>query len=103
MVENLTENIQLAVNAVEGEDSEVKAAAARAAVTATISGPPTQDVGVLWRILVGGLVGVLILALGGIIWTVGDGKETTSPDVIVTVFTSALTGLIGLFVKPSGS
>jgi hypothetical protein len=32
-----------------------------------------------------------VVAAALIIWTVGDGKEGTSPDVIVTVFSSALT------------
>jgi hypothetical protein len=54
---------------------------------------------VLWRILATALAAVLVLALGGIIWTVVDGRDNTSPDVLVTVFSSALTGLLGLFVK----
>lgn len=53
----------------------------------------------LWRTLVIALSAVLVMALGGIIWTVADGNGDTSPDVIVTVFSGALAGLLGLFVR----
>lgn len=46
-----------------------------------------------------GLVVLLVISLGGVIWSVIDGNDKTSPDVIVTLFTAVLTGLIGLFVK----
>jgi hypothetical protein len=89
-----------AVDGVADEPIEVKAAVGAAAATATtISHPPENQVGVLWRILVSALAAVLVMALAGIIWTVVDGKDSTSPEVIVTIFSSALTGLIGLFVR----
>jgi hypothetical protein len=93
-----------AVQGVEGESAEVKAAVGAAAATAAsrIPDPLANEVGVLWKILVLALSVVLVIALAGIIWTVVDGKENTSPDVIVTVFSSALTGLLGLFVKSPG-
>jgi hypothetical protein len=53
---------------------------------------------VLWRILVIALSTILVISLGGIIVTVADGDDHTRPDVIVTVFSFALTGLLGLFV-----
>lgn len=65
-----------------------------------ISAP--AEVNRLWTILVGGLVVVVVLCLGGVIYTVVDGNDKTSPDVLVTVFSSALTGLIGLFVRAPG-
>ncbi|SEH03263.1 hypothetical protein SAMN05444920_13467 [Nonomuraea solani] len=61
--------------------------------------PTGSDAGWVWRALVVGLLVVIVLALGGIIWAIGDGNPATSPDLLVTVFSSALTGLIGLFVK----
>ncbi|HEU4346903.1 MAG TPA: hypothetical protein VFR35_03850 [Actinoplanes sp.] len=55
--------------------------------------------GVLWRMLVIALSVVLMMALGGIVWTVADGNRDTSPDVIVTIFSGSLAGLLGLFVR----
>lgn len=100
---HITESIQAAVQAVEGQATEVKAAVGAAAATAAIPPPTPAEAGGLWRLLVGGLVIILIGALVGIILTVTDGKNSTSPDVIVTVFASVLTGLIGLFVKSPSS
>lgn len=91
-----------AMDAVAAESDEVKTAVAgaTAAAAAAAVGPPVgKTVGVLWTILVGGLVAAVLGALVGIIWTVLDDKDGTSPDVIVTVFSSALAALIGLFVK----
>jgi hypothetical protein len=100
-------SVQAAVRgAMEGasdESIEVKAAVgAAAASVASMPEPPPATVGVLWKILVLALSVVLVIALAGIIWTVVDGNQNTSPDVIVTVFSSALTGLLGLFVKSPG-
>ncbi|MCA2216228.1 hypothetical protein [Jidongwangia harbinensis] len=90
-----------AIDGASGETVEVKAAAVAAAATAAsrIPEPPKDEVGVLWRILATALSVVLVVALAGIVWTVVDGKDNTSPDVLVTVFSSALTGFLGLFVK----
>jgi hypothetical protein len=52
----------------------------------------------LWRILVSALSTILVIALAGIIVAVTDGDDGTRPDVIVTVFSFALTGLLSLFV-----
>ena len=51
------------------------------------------------RTLVLALLAVLVVSLGGIIVTAADGDDGTRPDVIMTVFLLALTGLLGLFVK----
>jgi hypothetical protein len=67
---------------------------------AAVPTPSKQVAGVLWKTLVNGLVAVLIISLLGIIYTVVDGNTATSPDTLVTVFTAALTGLIGLFANP---
>ena len=96
---SVQEMVRDAVEGVAGQPTEVKAAVGAAAASAAVPKPPDAEVGVLWKILVFALSAILVLALAGIIWTVGDGKDTTSPDVIVTVFSSALTGLLGLFVK----
>ena len=65
----------------------------------SVGQPSGAEVNRLWTILVAGLVAVTLIALIGVIYAVGAGK---SPDVLVTVFTSALTGLIGLFVRSPG-
>jgi hypothetical protein len=70
-------------------------AAQLAAVTAVVPPPDAKTTGTLWIILISGLVGLLIIALGGLIYLVADGIEGS--DVVLTVFSSLLTGLIGLF------
>lgn len=58
----------------------------------------------LWYALVYTLAVILVICTIGVLWSVFDGKETTNSDVIVTLFTATLTGLLGLFVKsPSQS
>jgi hypothetical protein len=93
----VSENVEAALAATEGEPTEVQAAAVTGA--ASVPAPDAVSAGWLWRVLVLGLVGILGLSLLGIVWTVVDGNNGTSPDVIVTIFSSTLAGLIGLFVK----
>ncbi len=94
------DSVRDALQATEGETPEVKAAVAAAAAGAAVPEPSLpSDVGFLWKALVVGMLTILVIALGGIIFTVADGNNATSPDVIVTIFTSVLTGLIGLFVR----
>jgi hypothetical protein len=91
----LQDAVSEALEATEGQPAEVQAAAVAAAIP-----PPSPEAAIgLWRTLVTGLVIVLVLSLIGIMWAVLDGNANTSPDVIVTIFTAALTGLIGLFVR----
>lgn len=101
LMQNVEAATSGALSAVKDESPEVKAAVVSAAATsaAALPAPPLKDVAVLWYLLIGGLVVVLLVALGGIVWTVADGDDKTSPDVIVTIFSSALAALIGLFVK----
>jgi uncharacterized membrane protein YcjF (UPF0283 family) len=60
-------------------------------------GPPDQrTTNTLWVIVVAGLVLVSLAAVGGLIaWT---GNGTAQTDKLVTVITTALAGLVGLFV-----
>ena len=78
-------------------------AATLEAVRAAMYDPSQPTVDWLWRVLIIGLVGALGVALIGVAWAVLDGNEGTSPDVMVTVFTALLTGLIGLFAKSPAS
>lgn len=100
-IERSTES---ALAATANQPPEVKAAAVGAAVAAGVPSPLPSDVAFIWKLLIGGLILALLGALAGVIFVVVDGEETTNPDVIVTIFTSVLTGLIGLFVRsPSQS
>lgn len=55
--------------------------------------------GQLWLTFVTGLLLLLLCSLAGIIWTVADGDAATSPEVLLPIFSSTLTGLLGLFVR----
>jgi di/tricarboxylate transporter len=93
-------NVQAVLEATKNEEPEIRAAAAGGA--ASIPAPAGAAVSWLWKALVLGLVAILVIAVAGVIWTVVDGNADTTPDVLVTIFTSALTGLIGLFVRSPG-
>lgn len=58
-----------------------------------------RTIGRLWLILVCGLVAALLLSGVGVLLAVLDGEELTSPDVLITMFTTTSAGLLGLFVK----
>jgi hypothetical protein len=91
---SLTSQVEQVINDNAGaEPSEVAAK-----VAAAIGAPDNETAGFLWRALVVGLVGILAISLLGIVIAVLDGKTATSPDTLLTIFSSALTGLIGLFV-----
>lgn len=101
---DISANVSAALAATAGEDPQIRAAAAGGAASAVVPPPPAQDVGWLWRALTVGLIAIMVIALAGIIFMLADGNDKTSPDVLVTIFASVLTGLIGLFVKsPSSS
>ncbi|MGB8360457.1 MAG: hypothetical protein WCE80_03590 [Acidimicrobiia bacterium] len=56
--------------------------------------PDSQTTSTLWIVVVSGFIGLLVIALVGIIVLLADGK---SSDVALTAFTALLTGLVGLF------
>ena len=60
-------------------------------------GPPDQGTtNILWLVVVLGLVLVVLAAVGGLIaWS---GTANAQTDKLVTVITTALAGLVGLFV-----
>ena len=96
MIETITEQVQRAVDGA-GDDPAVKAAVGAAAASAAMPLPSLPgDVGFIWKAFVLGLLGILFVALGGIIYGMTIGKPT---DVFVTVFSSVFAGLVGLFVK----
>lgn len=80
----------------QGQDTESQAKALDEAMLAEPTQPTTDW---LWQVLVVGLVGLLLLALCGLIALAVLGKDT---EVLVTVFASILSGLLGLFVRSPG-
>jgi hypothetical protein len=88
-------HVQAAMAATEGASSEVQAAA----IEAVVPPPSGQSVNDLWMLLVRGLLLLLLISVCGVIFLLVDGKD---PDLVVTVFTALLTGMLGLFA-PSPS
>jgi hypothetical protein len=78
--------------AVANDPPEVK----KTAFQALIPQPRPAAADLAWVILVVGLVGVLVLTILGLTHVIG--KHVTD-DTIITVFSSTLAGLLGLFVK----
>ena len=76
--------------AVQGLDP----AAQQAAITAVVPAPDQTTANDLWRVLVIGLLVLIAIALGGLIYLLADDKTS---DVALTAFTALLTGLVGLF------
>lgn len=75
----------------QGESKEVK----EAAIRAVIGSPSQAATDEIWRLLVFGLLLVLVVALGGLlVILVGKGS---AHDAALTVFTTTLAGLLGLF------
>jgi cytochrome c biogenesis protein CcdA len=50
----------------------------------------------LWKWFIAGLVVIAVMAVAGVVVTVAIGRPT---DTILTIFTSTLAALMGLFVK----
>jgi hypothetical protein len=90
--------VQQVINATAGEAPDVKAAAIK--VLQPPIPPPTRTAGdVVWITLVFGLVVVLLLGILGLTHVFG---HKISDDKFITVFTTTLAGLLGLFVKTPG-
>jgi hypothetical protein len=91
-----------ALAATAGESDTVKSAAVGAAAstaTGTIPAPSSRTTNALWIILVVVLGSVVLASAISIVVYAGENK-TSPPDVLITVLTTALSGLIGLFVRP---
>jgi hypothetical protein len=88
-------SVQQVIHAAKDEPPQVKQAAIEA-LGVPIPAPGRSASDILWVILVTGLVVLLILALLGLTHVIGT---DVSDDKIVTVFTTVLAALLGLFVK----
>jgi hypothetical protein len=71
--------------------------AVKIAAVQAVGAPGRRATDVIWLVVVAGLVGLLFYSLSGIIDLLLDSSSTKSPDKLITIFTSTLTGLIGLF------
>lgn len=80
-------------------DEGVQKAALEAMAPAPVPAPDQGAANKLWTMLVAGLLVLTAIALVGLLIMVGDGDDETSPDLVVAVFSSLLTGLLGLFIK----
>jgi hypothetical protein len=90
--------VAAALDATKDETDVVKSAAVSAAVAA-IPPPSARTTSVLWLILVTVLSGVVLAsAIASVIYALEN--KASPPDVLITIFTTSFSGLIGLFVKP---
>lgn len=97
--------VTAALTATAGETDTVKAAAVGGAATAAAGAvpPPTATTtNILWIILISVLsLVVLGSAISMIVYALEN--KASPPDILITIFTTTLSGLIGLFVKPPSS
>lgn len=93
MAESVTERAAAVKSVVEAA-KDLEPGAQAAAVRAVVPAPDAGTTKVLWIILVSGMIGLLVIALGGLIYLLADSKTS---DVALTAFTALLTGLVGLF------
>ena len=93
-----------AVQAVVVATNSSEPAVQRAAMQALIPPPPASQVTGLWMAITVGLLLVLLVSLGGLIYLLADGNDETSPDLALTAFSATLAGLLGLFApSPANS
>jgi hypothetical protein len=89
-------NVQRVLQLTQNENDDVKQTALQAIVP-----PPTRSTAdIVWLILVSGLVAVLVLAIPALMHVLG---HSIAADKLITVFTTTLAGLLGLFIKALGS
>ena len=97
--------VTAALVATSDQSETVKAAAAggaAAAATGAIGAPSSTTTNILWIILVSALALVTLgSAIAMIIYALQN--KASPPDILTTVFTTTLSGLIGLFVKQPGT
>jgi hypothetical protein len=98
MTEVLRSSTDLAPDVQRGVVEAAKTATAERVMR--MPGPDMKTASRLWTILVGTLALASLLSALCVGWAVLDGDSGTEPDVLVTIFTASLTGLVGLFVNP---
>lgn len=97
--------VTAALEATSDQSETVKAAAvggATVAAASAIGAPSSTTTNILWTILVSALALVTLgSAIAMIIYALQN--KASPPDILTTVFTTTLSGLIGLFVKQPGT
>ena len=88
-----TEEVSKVAQAVQGLDPSAQVAA----MSGVVGSPDAATRKIIWIIIIGGLVAVLVLALVGLIYLFKE--ELDGADTILTVFTTVLAGLLGLFAN----
>lgn len=91
--------IEQVMRATAGEKPAVKRAAL-AALLDQVPPPTTWGTNIVWIVFVGGLVLILALAVLGLTHVLGTG---VTDDKLVTIFTTVLAGLLGLFAQKPGT
>jgi ATP:corrinoid adenosyltransferase len=87
--------IREALAKTEGQDDTSRAAE----IEAMLAEPTQKTTDWMWRLLVAGLLGLMLLALAGVITMLLLDKNT---QVLSTIFAALLGGLLGLFVPSPG-
>jgi len=102
----LHDMVTAALTATAGQSEAVQSAAVNGAATAAagaVPSPSGKTTNFLWTILVS-VLGAVVLASAISIIVYALGNKAAPPDILTTIFTTTLSGLIGLFVKsPSSS
>jgi hypothetical protein len=92
-----------AIQEVSGNIENLSPEGQRAAIESVVPRPGQKTADTIWLILVSGFVFLILVSLVGLLYMIGDGNDNTSPDLVVTAFTTLTAGLLGLFVKgPNG-
>jgi hypothetical protein len=103
--QHLQDMVSAALTATTNESEAVRSAAvngAAAAASGVVPPPTGGTTNVLWTILVSVLSAVVLAsAISMIIYALGN--KAAPPDILTTIFTTTLSGLIGLFVKSPSS
>jgi hypothetical protein len=100
--QHVQDMVTAALTATAGETDTVKAAAVSGAATAAggaIPAPSTGTANILWGIVVS-VLGLVTLGSAISIIVYALENKASPPDSLITIFTTALSGLIGLYVKP---
>jgi hypothetical protein len=93
--------VTAALNATQNESDTVKTAAINAAA-GLVPEPSGRTANLLWLILVSVLAAVVLAsAIATVVYALQN--KAAPPDILITIFTTAFSGLIGLFVKPPAS
>jgi hypothetical protein len=103
--QHVQDMVTAALTATTNESDNVKAAAAGGAASAAsgaVPAPTGMTTNILWTILVSVLSAVVLgSAISIIVYALGN--KAAPPDILTTIFTTTLSGLIGLFVKAPSS